>query len=202
MEMYIKSHPDDDMAFLEGLNRLTSTAVRTYDPDELFIVRVDNWFDVKWFGFAGKSKVHIDSGLPEIDSEVIPVWKSKSEVTVPPFVPNRIIEQIYFNKDNGIFIQTDKDNKYVHSMHRQRSSDNLKNKVLDFTSSGIIIWFSSRSAANGRASMMLYRINNDKVTGWYVSFKRDNEWRVDRVKNMTQTTIEKIFKTETEKNGT
>ena len=103
---------------------------------------VDNWFDVKWLGFAGKKKVNIDTGISAIDSEVVPCWKLSDKVTIPPFTPNRIVSQKHFIFKDRKFNQAEKAAKPVHIIETRRSSENLKNRVVDFSESGLFIWFS------------------------------------------------------------
>ena len=60
--------------------------------DEIFVIRVDNWFDSKWLGYSGRSVVRFDG--VRIESSLYSVWKDKT--TLPPFNQNRIVEQRYF----------------------------------------------------------------------------------------------------------
>jgi hypothetical protein len=95
MNIYIKQSLEDDPIFFQGLMRLVSDAIRRVNPEDVFLVRTDNYFDVKWFAFAGKVKVGINTGIPAINSKIQAVWKIGVDVTIPPFVPHRIVEQTH-----------------------------------------------------------------------------------------------------------
>jgi hypothetical protein len=202
LNLQIKEYPADDPDFLKGLSRIISETVSRYSSSDVFLVRIDNWFDVKWFGFSGKAKVGIDSGLDSMDSEVIPFWKIHDEVTFPPFSPNRIIEQNHLKYKKGVLSPAGEKTRLVHPIERRRSSENLDYRVLDFCPSGLFIWYSSKSSSNGRASLMLYRVKEGKLNAWYVSFARNRQWRVDRVRNNYKEFIEFLFYGKTKKERT
>lgn len=183
----------DDVTFLHGFSRLVSDAVQQLRPREVFVIRIDNWFGIKWYGFAGKAKVAFDSGLSSMDSTIQPFWKTRGDVTFPPFVPNRVLEQEHYRYQDGSLVRLVDDARCVYSGEKQLSGKNLQNRVLDFSSSAVYFWFSSRSALNGRASMMFYRAHEGVLHAWYVSFIRDEVWRVDRSRNMDKDIIERHF---------
>ena len=193
MEICVPILSEDDVSFVHGFCRLASDVARQGRPSEVFLVRIDNWFDVKWFGFAGKAKVGIDTGNATIDYEVQPFWKKRADITFPPFVPNRILEQLYFRNKGGSFVQVVDDARLVYADKRRRSGDNLRNRVLDFSPSAMYFWFSSKSAPNGRATFMYYHAHDGKLTAWYASFVRDGTWRTDRVRNIEKEVIERHF---------
>ncbi len=202
MNLNIKEIADDDPAFIQGLTRLVSESIRQYNPAEVFLIRVDNWFDVKWFAFAGKAKVGINTGIDDISSEVRPFWESGTDVTIPPFVPHRIVEQSHMKYSDESLSLLSSDCHLVHSPQKERSSANLTNRLLDHSASALFIWFSSKSKSNSRASMMLYRTHEQNVGGWYVSFIRKKNWTVDRVRNKKRDLIERLFQPKTKEDNT
>jgi hypothetical protein len=193
MNLNIKEYQNDDPEFLQGLSRLISETINRYNSPDVFLIRIDNWFDVKWFGFAGKAKVGIDTGLDSISSEVKPFWKTHGDVTFPPFSPNRIVEQNHLKYTKSSLKPAGEESRLVHPIQRRRSSENLDIRVLEFCPSGLFIWFSSKSLSNGRASLMLYRTNQGKLNAWYVSFKQGKQWYIDRVRNNYKEFIELLF---------
>lgn len=193
MNLEIKKISDDDPVFIQGLTCLVSEAIRQYNPAEVFLIRTDNWFDVKWFAFASKAKIGINTGIDSISSEVQPFWKSGDDVTIPPFVQHRIVDQSHMKFLNGVLAHAGTNFRAVHPRRKKRSSENLNNRLLDHSPSALFIWFSSKSTSNGRASMMLYRTHEQKVGGWYVSFIREQNWKVDRVRNKDRDLIERLF---------
>ena len=202
LNLNIEDNIDDDPDFLIGLSRLVSETINRYNSPDVFLIRTDNWFDVKWFGFSGQAKVGIDTGIASISSEVRPFWKTHGDVTFPPFSPNRIIEQTHLKYTDGSLKLAGEKSRLVHPIQHRRSSENIDIQVLDFCPSGLFIWFSSKSLGNGRASLMLYRTNQDKLNAWYVSFARGKQWRVDRVRNNYKDFVELLFYGKTKKDRT
>ena len=193
MAISVPIQSDDDVSFVHGFCRLVSDAARQGKPSEVFVVRIDNWFDVKWFGFAGKAKVGIVTGIASIDTEVQPFWKKRADITFPPFVPNRVLEQLYFRNEADSYVQVVDDARFVYAGEPRRSGYNLQNRVLDFSPSAMFIWFSSKSATNGRATVMYYHAHDGKLNAWYASFVRDDGWHIDRVRNIEKEVIERHF---------
>jgi hypothetical protein len=194
--------PDDDSDFIAGFTNLFREEVRQYNAPYVFLVRIDNWFDVKWLGFAGKVKVPIETGVAAVNTEVQAVWKSYADVTIPPFSPSRVVQQTHLRYDTGLLVPLDDGSRLVHGRNRQRSSDNLSNRVIEFCPGGLFVWFSSKSRTNGRAAMMLYRSYPDRLTGWYTSFARHDGWIVERVRNKDRNLIERLFRGENVKSAT
>ena len=199
----LQAFPDDDVSFLSGFCGLASDLVQRWKPREVFVVRIDNWFDVKWFGFSGKAKVAIDTGIPFINSEVQPFWKTGSNVTFPPFVPNRILAQFHYRYEDSSLVQSIDDARCVHSGDKQRSDKNLHNRVLEFSPSAMYFWFSSKSSVNGRATMMCYHAHEGALSAsWYVSLVRGKVWGIDRCRNMEKDVLERHFQVEVAKETT
>src|SRR5437868_4087743 len=65
----------DDVAFLSLVQRIVNGAVAALHVREIYLVHVDNWFDHKWLG-----------------------WRSRrgTELSVPPFDPNRVRSEEHF----------------------------------------------------------------------------------------------------------
>jgi hypothetical protein len=55
MSFYVFSE-DDDFDFISPIDHLISIIVDSIQRPEVFVIRVDNWFDHKWLYFAGKSQ--------------------------------------------------------------------------------------------------------------------------------------------------
>jgi len=202
MNIYIKQSLEDDPIFFQGLMRLVSDAIHRVNPEDVFLVRTDNYFDVKWFAFAGKVKVGINTGIPAINSKIQAVWKIGVDVTIPPFVPHRIVEQTHIKYADGSLMPAAADSRLVHPLQKKRSSQNIHNRLIDHSPSALFIWFSSKSSSNGRGSIMVYRTKKQKVCGWYASFTRGKQWHVDRARNKNRDLIEKLFQQQTEEDAT
>lgn len=191
MPLFAEIRDGDCPEFIEALECFIHRLINAYDLPQLFIVRVDNWFDHKWLGFSGKTFDLYDIKFPDITFSP-PVWKEGNDVTFPPFSPNRIIEQQHFNvcKDR---IRSAKPLRNVYSLKKQPSGLNLHNRVLNFCDKGLFIWFSSKSGLNGRASLMVYHTWINKTGCWYASLLKRDRWMVDQAKNIDRQKISKIF---------
>src|SRR5262245_33886900 len=137
MNIDITQSPEDDPIFFQGIMRLVSDAVRRVNPEDVFLIRTDNWFDVKWLAFAGKVKVGVNTGIPIINCAVQPVWKIKDDVTIPPFAPNRIVEQTHMKYVDGALKAAGADSRFVHLTQKRSSSQNIHNRLLDHSPYGL-----------------------------------------------------------------
>ena len=193
MDDYITEIENDDNDLILALDCWLYGITETRMPSELFVIRVDNWFDHKWLGFAGQSKVTIDTGLYEINSEINAHWRTGTDVTIPPFSPQRILEESYFKKEKDKLVKQRAGIKLVHSLDSQRSSKNIYNRANDVSNNGLFIWLSSKSILTQRASMLLYRSLEDKLLGWYASFVKKDIWKVYHTKNMDRELFSRLF---------
>jgi hypothetical protein len=78
----IRPSDSDDPHFIALANRLLNASLSANRPAEVYLIRLDSWFDAKWLNFSGKALgalgVHRDP------------------ITVPPFHPRRVVSQIHF----------------------------------------------------------------------------------------------------------
>lgn len=159
----LNSKPGDDPQFLEKIERVLGNIFRQGNTERYIVCRVDNWFDHKWLGFSGKA------------IGVVGFWKGK-RLTVPPFTPNRILEERHFSKQGSEFIESE-DFKSIHA--KQTSADNLYRYIDRVVGPSTLAWFSSETEKNGRGSLMVYTVISESAQrAWYVSFNknRDGNW--------------------------
>ena len=90
--------PDDDPAFLNCVDRIIAGLIDRHSPEELYLIRIANWFDHKWLRFSGIGRVayHGMTSIPTALGEF-----SQEQLTFPPFTPNRIVTQHYFCRGSG-----------------------------------------------------------------------------------------------------
>jgi|ERR1043166_5024591 hypothetical protein len=153
---------NDDAEFVEIASRVLAASVGLFHPAEVYVVHIDNWFDVKWRGFSGKIL------------GALGVWKR--ELTLPPFRPNRVLSQTHFTRDtsSGDYIATD-----AAPLHRNHVSfQNLNRDIRHLSNSAMFFWYSGASAQTGRGSFMLYRIEDGQVSSWYASYHRAPDWKL------------------------
>ncbi len=172
----IKTEIGDAPDFIKSINNLITTLIDKYKFDEVFIIQINNWFDHRWLNYSGKSVVQFHGGY-FIESTLENEWREK--VTIPPFNPNRILSEKIFN-----FKAFDK-RKFVRQLHSTKASnDNLHNRITDYSNNGLFIWYSSDTEKNQKGSIMVYKVQNNIVDTFYISFENNKEWKVKRTKNI------------------
>ena len=154
----------DDPRFVALANRLLEAAVTTYRPAEIYLVRIDQWFDTKWLNFSGKAL------------GALGVWNKRT--TVPPFHPGRVREEHHFSVTTNpdAFEKTPAAPLHL----AQESSQNLVRSISRISSDAVFFWYSSATVGLDRGSIMLYRTHQNEVLSRYVSFQRTATWRLDR----------------------
>lgn len=184
----------DDPDFHGFLDHFFQQVAYRTRPSNLFLVRIDNWFDWKWLDFAGTVPIDLISLLdpvkPQNPTTALPspkrgVWKSGANMRIPPFTPSRIIRQDHFLCAEG-FIRRPSTPILVHQAERRRTSPKTAPRVLDICDAGWLFWLSSDSASTGRGSLLGYQAGREHVSGWYASFERtrSGRWIVGRSRNV------------------
>ncbi len=158
---------DDDIKFIRQVGNLINGAIQTYEPLEIFVVKIDNWFDSKWAGFSRK----ILGALAIRDFQ---------NLTIPPFVPNRVMHQnLYCRGDKNTMKFEKKESKPLHI--KQSSSNNFGRFIKNLTDSAIFVWYSGSTLKNKQGSVMIYWVKDQMAFGWYVAFALKNEdWELGR----------------------
>lgn len=159
---------DDDPAFAEIAFRIIDGAVAVHRPSDVRVFKIDNWFDHKWLCFSGKV-----IGL-------IGIWQKG--LTIPPFVANRLVRQWHFQSHEGEGYRSLGDGPNIH--HRGWSAENLNRRVSHIAPSSALFWFSGNTKATGRGSLMGYLPVEQEYWCWFLSFRRDGEWKIARRKNI------------------
>ena len=165
-----------DAGFIPIVERALNNTIRRARPAEVYVVRVDGWFDYKWQEFSG-TVMH-----------AIAVWRY--ELTLPPFHPSRILSQEYYRmrSDRAAYEPAAAGPLHI----SQPSSANFKRTVSSVSSSGVFVWYSHTDADSDRASLMVYTVDADRASGWYAGFTRTNEWRLAQVKGISRKEVEEL----------
>ena len=152
--------------FISGL-------VKAFDPKELYVTQLDNWFDSKWLSFSGKV------------SGALGVWKYEDNATIPPFHPKRITGEGILDKIEPITeeqvsykLRSDYD-KFIHV--NQPSENNLNRKIKLISKDALFVWYSENTDSNNIGCIMIYLVKNDEVNTFYVSF--ENKMDLDNMEN-------------------
>ena len=164
---------DDDANFLALVNRVVDRTVQQFHPTDVFLVRTDHWFDSKWHGFSGKV--------------LGAVAVSDCRLTIPPFVPNRVISQETYSLDEGSGSYNHTDAPPLHLV--QPSRQNLTRFIDRITKSGVFIWFSGGTQQASTGSIMVYIVAGDSQSTWYASFQRGTTWQINRVAGLSKSEL-------------
>jgi hypothetical protein len=188
----IVSAADDDPRFIAGASRLVLGLIQTSSPPVVRLIRIDNWFDHKWLRFSGKGRVAFNWGVRVPDTALDAMWQTA--LTLPPFSPGRVAaEQSFHRSENGDYAES-KDTPPLHGLVRQHSARNLQRRLADLYPPGLFLWFSSRSFASRRASLLSYLTPASGGHAWYASFHADSEgWHVGQTKGVQHARITALF---------
>jgi hypothetical protein len=177
-----EQEPLDDPAFLNTVDRLTTALLGLHNPDELYLIRLDNWFDQKWLGFSGIGRVRFDGAPMEVALDDL----SQDQLTFPPSTPKRVVTEHYFARTTKGYFQEQASPQRVHRWLLEHSACNLQRRVISFSRSGLFVWFTSLSAKNDRASVMVYSAASGSMSAWFASFVKERTWKLHRVKGVSR----------------
>ena len=163
----------DDKNFVKIVEQILDVGLNLGSPEEVFTVKVDHWFDYKWRSFSHKTLGAL--GVRE------------EPLRIPPFIPDRIVEQNYFQKVGENY--QPKDAKPIHIY--QQSEWNAARKIN--RKSALYIWFSGETATNSQASLMVYHFKEDFQNSWYVSFMKKSEWQIYKTNNISKTNVRSMI---------
>ena len=174
--MNLETTPSDDPAFVRLIASILDAVVAENTPDVVAVIHIKNWFDHKWLDFSGKIL------------GALGVWKS--ELTLPPFHPNRVISQTASRLIDGKY-----ENFAAPPLHvLQASSENLNRKMHHQTSSGLFAWWSSNTITNSQGSLMVYTQIEDQSSTWFLGFQKNGDWKIDKHKGIKKTLLDKYLK--------
>ena len=194
MPIQIAAGETDDPQFIIQLNSLVRGLVNEEAPQELWIIRIDNWFDHKWLRFSGKGIVDFrfpafmnrdDGALDEFHQD---------KVTFPPFTPNRVLGQWSFVRVDDHYSEAPL-LVLPHPSEKQRSETNLHRRVKGFSRSACFVWFSANTLGNGRASVMVYSVAGERVEAWFAAFNRQQGWKLQATKGVSRDDVQHLLNT-------
>lgn len=174
----------DAPEFQEVVIAILNQIVQAFDPNEVSIVRIKNWFDHKWLNYSGKQILKYDSKThPSIPFVLEPYWNN--EITIPPFHPNRVLSESKFRKKGT------SNSEFDHPLHPfQESTANTDNLIVRRTNHGLCVWISSNSVVNRQGSLMVYQIKNAQIQSWYASIEEKGKWTVTKTKGIDKNQLQ------------
>lgn len=161
--------------------RILRGLVKEFEPKELYICRVDNWFDSKWLNFSGKTL------------GAVALWKK--EITIPPFHPNRITGEGIFDRqsdatEESCTYKLRKGAPYIHV--EQASGENLNRKIKYISSDALFVWQSENTEHNACGCIMAYVIRDNEIVTFYASMQNTatqdepDKWIFHKVAGISQ----------------
>lgn len=177
------AEPDDDEDFLAIVGRVLHRLSRT--GDDLHLVRIDNWFGPKWLGFAGKLL-----GTVGVRTDV-----ERGALVVPPFSPGRVVWERHLSSAGGEYFPVESPRK----LHGSRpSGSNLFRRLAHLQSPGHFVWYSGKSRANARGSLMVASLYEADQGAYFVEFcVSGGQWRVGSQAGSSPMTSSELLSDET-----
>jgi hypothetical protein len=158
---------NDDKNFIGLVEQISNVGINLTQPEEVFIIKIDHWFNFKWKSFSHK----IFGALG--------VWRD--ELRIPPFIPDRVVEETFFQKIGEVY-----ETKSANPLHiYQPSENNARRKIK--RKSALFVWFSGETTKNSQGSLMIYTFSKDFQNAWYVSFIKKSDWQIYKTDNISKT---------------
>ena len=165
--------PFDAPEFIDQVERLLNGVVALFAPPMFHLVQVDAWFDSLWLRFSGKTM------------GAVPVENSR--LTVPPFHPNRVLNErrLVHDTDSNGYVEAPE----TIALHLHISSGANLSRHLATVAPGVTCaWYTSESAPSKRGALMVY-VPNATVEGsywtWYIAYAAGEPWRLTRHKGIS-----------------
>lgn len=168
---------NDNLDYIRNVEFIFKDLIAKWTPSDLYITRVDNWFDDKWVKFSGTIMHEIS--IHNLD-----------DVTVPPFHPNRIEKTDFYRRKNRNYEKQEAE-KTLHIL--QQSTSNLKRKISNFSNNGLFLWYSGNTITNHKGSIMGYLVTNEECFTFYVTLARQKNWNAEKAIGLTTKEIQRIL---------
>ena len=138
---FTSAQPGDSAELMKKVQALLVGVANDYEPAQLYVIRIDNWFGPKWMCFAGKFSAgkHFCAGIHKVT------------LHVPPFVPHRVVAERVLAGPN-----------YDETVARPplhiecASMLALTRRIADVDKEAAFVWFSSESEVQKHGSIMVY----------------------------------------------
>jgi hypothetical protein len=160
--------------FVVIVEQLVNGLLSRESPQGLILIKTDGWFGLRWLGFSGKI--------------LGAMGVRKTRLTIPPFVPDRIVEQRNFDAPNYM------ESEPIDAVHISCSSRKALNRYADTVSPNkAIVWYSGNSGPSGRGSVMAYVPASSGYTAWYLGYAADATWRITEFAGISQNELNSLL---------
>lgn len=170
----IQPDVDDAPEFVAKVEGLANGIIVRYEPRVFILIKINNWFSVRWLRFSGKIL------------GALGVWNNA--LSIPPFVPNRVVSQRRFNAPE--YREADA-GKPIHI--QVESTQAILRRVSEVAGGAALMWYSGRSAQSGRAAIMTYVPVSGAYSPWYTGWALDEAWTVVHPKEISQEEIASLM---------
>ena len=190
MRIGVSVEGSDDPGFILLLNAVVTNTVASHQPSNVWLIRIDNWFDHKWLKFSGYGLVASNVPLDRYDTVKTEFHQDK--VTFPPFTPNRVMSQCSYVRRGDDYYEAALPS-LPHKRDRRHTSASLQTRVQEFSGSALFVWFSGNTVANGRGSAMVYRVEGESLECWFAAFEREGiTWKSASTKGISRKEVEEL----------
>jgi hypothetical protein len=163
--MRIHVTENDANGFLEQIEMCVNGIAQLVAPQEVVLVRTNNWFGPKWLPFSAPTRTP-DSGI------------APNNLSLPLFVPNRVVAQCNFAAPLYEEVAAESIHCSVRTSHaRQRL-------VSDLNPGLALFWYSGNSKSTGRGSMLSYVPVERRYHPWYAGWAGNDDWQIALVKGI------------------
>ena len=166
---------DDAPEFVADASTIIGNIASRFTPAAFIIVKVDNWFDHKWLNFSGKALGAVGT------------WNE--ELTVPPFVPNRIVWEREFSLPDGTEIENSS------PLHVSvPASEAAGRKVSRVVPDAAVCWISGNTNVTAQGAIMTYIPTSNSHWAWYAGWRKSHSWSTAMLKGISATEFADLSK--------
>ncbi|MCC6359115.1 MAG: hypothetical protein IT450_10240 [Phycisphaerales bacterium] len=163
----------DDPTFLNVATRIVAATAVLAQQRHIVVVRIDDWFGVRWLGFPKRQFRHRrrPGGLWTTKKLRDPSWY------IPPFHPHRVLSEARFELSGdgtvaGPFVPS----QLLHQMYAMGVGG--ERSIATTCEAGVYAWCSGNM--NDRVALMVYIHTADGTSGWYAEFRKVEHWCLSR----------------------
>jgi hypothetical protein len=165
--MNILPETNDAEAFIAQVDALANGIVGKHTPESLILVKVNSWFGSRWLHFSGKTL------------GTVGIWR-ENRLSVPPFVPSRILSQRRFAASNYLELPAGP------PLHRKVSGgDAILRQIAAIEPNAAVLWYSGNSKITGHGCAMAYIPASGSYSCWYVSWAKRDAWHIEETVGIT-----------------
>jgi hypothetical protein len=146
----------DQLGPLDAVASLAQALVRRSSPERVAIIRVRDWFGPNWFRFLGKVVGAAGAHARRVEN-----------VTIPPFVPERVLAEAWWQLDAGQNYVACMPNAKLHiqqlserNLHRLRRAPHVLGKH------ALALWI-GRGGDPERVAILVINTCGEESDSWY-----------------------------------